>query len=47
VLHDAVTLAGIADMGPMLPHLSNIAADQHAAVAAAAKALLAHDRTLQ
>jgi dihydrodipicolinate synthase/N-acetylneuraminate lyase len=47
VLHDAVTLAGIADMGPMLPHLSNIAGDQQAAVAAAAKALLAHDHALQ
>jgi len=47
VLHDAVTFAGIADMGPMLPHLSNIGGDQQAAVAAAAKALLAHDRALQ
>jgi dihydrodipicolinate synthase/N-acetylneuraminate lyase len=47
VLHEAVTLAAIADMGPMLPQLSNIAADQQAAVGAAAKALLAHDRALQ
>ena len=47
VLHEAVTLAGIADMGPMLPHLSNIAADRKGAVGAAAKALLAHDRALQ
>jgi dihydrodipicolinate synthase/N-acetylneuraminate lyase len=47
VLHEAVTLAGVADMGPMLPQLSNIPADQHAAVGAAAKALLAHDRALQ
>jgi dihydrodipicolinate synthase/N-acetylneuraminate lyase len=47
VLHEAVTLSGIADMGPMLPQLSNIAANQQAAVGAAAKALLAHDRALQ
>jgi len=47
VLHEAVTLAGIADMGPMLPQLSNIAVAHHAAVGAAAKALLAHDRALQ
>jgi dihydrodipicolinate synthase/N-acetylneuraminate lyase len=47
VLHEAVTLAGIADMGPMLPQLSNIAADQRAAVGAAAAALRAHDRALQ
>jgi dihydrodipicolinate synthase/N-acetylneuraminate lyase len=46
VLHDAVTLAGIADMGPMLPQLSNIPADKHPMIAAAAKALLAHDRAL-
>ena len=47
VLHEAVTLAGIADMGPMLPQLSNIASDRQPAIAAAAKALLAHDRTLR
>ena len=47
VLHEAVTLAGIADMGPMLPQLSNITADQRPAIEAAAKALLAHDRALQ
>jgi dihydrodipicolinate synthase/N-acetylneuraminate lyase len=46
VLHEAVSLAGIADMGPMLPQLSNLAADQQGAVGAAAKALLAHDRAL-
>jgi dihydrodipicolinate synthase/N-acetylneuraminate lyase len=46
VLHEAVTLAGIADMGPMLPQLSNIGADKQPAIAAAAKALLAHDRTM-
>jgi hypothetical protein len=33
-------------MGPMLPQLSNLAADQEGAVGAAAKALLAHDRAL-
>jgi dihydrodipicolinate synthase/N-acetylneuraminate lyase len=47
VLHDAVTLAGIADMGPMLPQLSNIAADKQPMIGAAAKSLLAHDRALQ
>ena len=46
VLHEAVTLAGIADMGPMLPQLSNIVADKQAAIGAAARALLAHDRSL-
>jgi len=45
-LHEAVTLAGIADMGPMLPMLSNIGAEHHARVGAAAKALLAFDQTL-
>lgn len=47
VLHEAVTLAGIADMGPMLPMLSNIEDRHRARVADAAKALLAHDRELQ
>lgn len=46
VLHEAVTLAGIADMGPLLPHLSNIEAEHHAAIRSAARALLAHDRSL-
>lgn len=45
-LHEAVTLAGIADMGPMLPMLSNIAVEHHARVGAAARALLAHDQAL-
>ncbi len=45
-LHEAVTLAGIADMGPMLPMLSNIGAEHHARVGAAAKALLAFDQTI-
>lgn len=47
VLHEAVTLAGIADMGPILPQLSNIGHEHHAAIRAAARALLAHDATLQ
>ena len=46
VLHEAVTLAGIADMGPLLPQLSNIEPAHHAAIRAAAQALLAHDRGL-
>ena len=46
VLHDAITLAGIADMGPVLPMISNLAAAERPAVQAAAKALLAHDRAL-
>jgi dihydrodipicolinate synthase/N-acetylneuraminate lyase len=46
VLHDAVTLAGIADMGPMLPQLSNIPVDKQPMIGAAAKALLVHDRAL-
>ncbi|MEP7063132.1 MAG: dihydrodipicolinate synthase family protein [Betaproteobacteria bacterium] len=46
VLHEAVTLAGIADMGPMLPMLSNLDVSSHPRVRAAATALLTHDRTL-
>lgn len=46
VLHEAVTLAGVADMGPMLPQLSNIGGEHHAAIRGAAAALLAHDRAL-
>ena len=45
-LHEAVTLAGIADMGPMLPMLSNIGPEHFARVAGAAKTLLAFDQTL-
>jgi dihydrodipicolinate synthase/N-acetylneuraminate lyase len=45
-LHEAVTLAGIADMGPMLPMLSNIEAVHHARVRKAALELLAFDRAL-
>jgi dihydrodipicolinate synthase/N-acetylneuraminate lyase len=46
VLHEAVSLAGIADMGPMLPLLSNLEAEHHARVSQAARELLAHDRAL-
>jgi dihydrodipicolinate synthase/N-acetylneuraminate lyase len=46
VLHDAVTLAGIADMGPMLPMISNLDPSERPAVKAAAAALLEHDRQL-
>jgi dihydrodipicolinate synthase/N-acetylneuraminate lyase len=46
VLHDAVTLAGIADLGPMLPMISNLEAAERPAVQAAAGALLKHDRAL-
>jgi dihydrodipicolinate synthase/N-acetylneuraminate lyase len=46
VLHDAVTLAGIADMGPMLPLLSNLEDEQRDRVKKAAVELLAHDRDL-
>jgi hypothetical protein len=41
-----VTLSGIADMGPMLPLLSNLPAAHHEAVKAAARALLAFDDSL-
>ena len=46
VLHDAVTLAGIADMGPMLPMISSLGDKERDAVAGPAKALLAHDRSV-
>ena len=45
-LHEAITLAGIADMGPMLPMLSNIGTEHHERIGAAAKALLAFDQSL-
>ncbi|MHA1566299.1 MAG: dihydrodipicolinate synthase family protein, partial [Alphaproteobacteria bacterium] len=41
VLHDAITLAGIADMGPILPMCSNIEERDHGAVAQAAATLMA------
>lgn len=40
VLHDAVTESGVADMGPLLPLLSNLPEDQKRLVRAAAKTLL-------
>ena len=46
VLHEAVTLSGIADMGPVLPQLTNLPASEHPRLKEAARALLAHDREL-
>lgn len=43
VLHDAVTLAGIADMGPILPHLHNLEPEYRPHVKAAAERLLAYN----
>ena len=44
VMHEAVSLAGVAPMGPMLPTLSNIEPEHHAAIREAARTLLAADR---
>lgn len=41
VLHDAITLSGIAQMGPIMPMCSNIDKGDHAAVASAAASLMA------
>ena len=46
VLHDGITLTGIADMGPMLPMLSGLTAAQRAQVEPVAKALMSFDRSL-
>lgn len=46
VLHDGVTLAGIADMGPMLPMLTGLEAAEKAKVEPVARALAAFDKTL-
>jgi dihydrodipicolinate synthase/N-acetylneuraminate lyase len=46
VLHEAVTLAGIGDMGPTLPMLSNLEEQYMERVRTAARNLLAHDRSL-
>jgi dihydrodipicolinate synthase/N-acetylneuraminate lyase len=43
VMHEAVTLAGVADMGPMLPMLSNIEPEHHAEIRETALALKALD----
>ncbi len=45
VLHDAVTLAGIGDMGPMLPGMDNLEAADRTKVERAAKTLFAYDQT--
>jgi hypothetical protein len=41
------TVGRHADMGPILPQLSNIGPEHHGAIRAAARALLAHDAALQ
>jgi hypothetical protein len=41
VLHEAVTLAGIADMGPILPLMSNLDPDRRDNVREAARTLRA------
>ena len=41
VLHDGVTLAGIADMGPVLPLLSNLDQEQRDSVAPTVRVLAA------
>lgn len=46
VLHDAITLAGIADMGPLLPMIANLEAAERPPVQVAARELLAQDRAL-
>ena len=46
VLHDAVSLSGIADMGRLSPYLSNLDEAEKPAVAAAAKALYDYDTDL-
>jgi dihydrodipicolinate synthase/N-acetylneuraminate lyase len=43
VLHEAVTLASIADMGPLLPLFGNLNTEHHAAVGEAARRLAAAD----
>lgn len=45
VLHDAVTESGIANMGPMLPLLSNLSGDQRGLVGEAARRLAALEAT--
>lgn len=46
VLHDAVTMSKIADMGPLLPLLSSTPLEHHAKIDAATQALLAFERRL-
>lgn len=47
VLHDAVTLAGVADMGPMLPMLSGLSVAERAIVSPVAQALYQADLATQ
>ena len=44
VLHDAVTLSGIADMGPILPMLSNLPAEARPSVQAVVDGLMAVEK---
>jgi dihydrodipicolinate synthase/N-acetylneuraminate lyase len=46
VLHDAVTLSGVADMGAHLPLLSTSPADRMGEIKTVAAALLASDQRL-
>ncbi|CAB3769980.1 dihydrodipicolinate synthase family protein [Paraburkholderia solisilvae] len=46
VLHDAVTMSKIADMGPILPLLSSTPIEHHAKIDAATQTLLAFERSL-
>jgi hypothetical protein len=46
VLHDAVTLSKLADMGPILPLLSSTPPEHHAKIEAATLALLDFERRL-
>lgn len=47
VMHDAVTLSGIADMGPILPMAGNVAEADRPRVREAVAALVALDKTCQ
>ncbi|MDP6788189.1 MAG: dihydrodipicolinate synthase family protein [Rhodospirillales bacterium] len=46
VLHDALTLTGIAEMGPLLPLVTNLADEHKPAVEKAAKALWAYNDSM-
>jgi dihydrodipicolinate synthase/N-acetylneuraminate lyase len=46
VLHDAVTVSGVADMGPMLPMLEGVDETVRARLQPVARELLVHDATL-
>ncbi|MFO7546417.1 MAG: hypothetical protein R6W77_13070 [Trueperaceae bacterium] len=46
MLHDAVTVSEVAEMGPILPLLSNLADDERRQVQQAAKVLLASEADL-